>query len=133
MARSHATCSQGHARFLANREEAERRARDVAYSYELANPYYVQTGWTATLTQRLFGPWDFQLLGGRDGLAYEGVTLPSGDRRRDRVDRLGGGVGYQIGSGVRLSFDVQSWQRQSERPGGDYRTLRAGFSGAYGF
>jgi hypothetical protein len=85
--------------------------RDVEYSFDLANPYYVRTGWTATLTQRIFGPWDFQVRGGRDGLAYEGQLLASGGQRRDRINRVGGGIGYRLGPDVRLSFDVQSFQR----------------------
>lgn len=108
-------------------------SRDVDYSFELANPYYVQTGWTVTVTQRVLGPWDFQVLGGRYRLNYAGEPLPSGEDRLDRVDRVGGGIGYTLGQDVRLSFDVQSIERQSEVPGRDYNTLRAGFSGNYGF
>lgn len=108
--------------------------RDVQYSFEILSPYYVQTGWTATLTQRLIGQWDIQLSGGRDGLAYQALDpLDPAATRRDRVDRVGGGIGYTFGDDMRLGFDVNSIQRQSERPGRAYKTLRAGLSVSYGF
>jgi hypothetical protein len=114
--------------------------RDVEYSFEIATPYYVQTGWTATLTQRITGRWDVQLTGGRDRLAYQasdptpqapgpGVVAD----RLDRIDRVGGGMGYTFGEDMRLGFDVISYQRQSDVIGRDYRTLRAGASVTYGF
>jgi hypothetical protein len=109
-------------------------ARDVQYSFEIVSPYYVQTGWTATLTQRVIGQWDIQLSGGRDRLAYRALDpLDLAATRRDRVDRVGGGIGYTFGDDMRLGFDVNSIQRQSERPGRAYKTLRAGLSVSYGF
>src|SRR5204862_2869013 len=33
-------------------------ARDVQYSYDINQPYYVQTGFLASLAQQIFGPVD---------------------------------------------------------------------------
>jgi hypothetical protein len=104
--------------------------RDLQYSFEIESPYYVQTSWTGTLTQRITGRWDLQLSGGRDYLAYESIPASG---RRDHIDRVGGGIGYQLGENVRASFDVNSIQRQSDAPGRDFKTLLAGFSITYGF
>jgi hypothetical protein len=92
--------------------------RDVQYSYEQLTPYYVQTGWTATLTQRVTGRWDVQLYGGRDRLAYQAI---------------GGGIGYTIGDQVRAGFDVQSFYRSSDVPGREYGGIRSGVTVTYGY
>jgi len=107
-------------------------ARDVHYSYEEVTPYYVQTGWTAAVTQRITGKWDLQLLGGRDWLAYRGAPNVRGNRV-DILNRVGGGLGYQVGTDTRLALDVISYQRQSEALARDYKTLRVGTSVTYGF
>lgn len=106
--------------------------RDIQYSYENRTPYYVQTGWTGTLTQRLVGRWDFQLSGGRDRLAYQAI-IPAVDARTDFVSRFGGGVGYTLGDQVRVSLDAISFHRRSALPGRDYSGMRAGVSVTYGY
>jgi hypothetical protein len=105
--------------------------RDIQYSYEQATPYYVQTGWTGTLTQRVVGRWDVQLSGGRDRLSYQ-ATNPR-DARRDFVGRYGGGVGYTLGEQIRTSFDVNSFYRSSDVPGREYGGIRAGVSVTYAY
>ncbi len=105
--------------------------RDVQYSYERATPYYVQTGWTATLTQRVTGKWDAQVSGGRDRLAYQAIN-PT-DARKDFVGRFGGGIGYAVRDQVRASFDVNSVYRSSEIPGREYGGIRAGLNVTYGY
>jgi hypothetical protein len=107
--------------------------RDVEYSFQIDNPYYVQTGWTATVTQRMVGRWDVQLSGGRDRLAYAALDPVAGSDRNDRVERIGGGTGYQLRPDVRVSVDVNSFHRRSHLPGRDYKALRAGVSVTYGF
>jgi hypothetical protein len=105
--------------------------RDIQYSYEDRTPYYVLTGWTATLTQRIVGRWDFQLSGGRDRLAYEAIT--SRDARTDFIGRFGGGIGYTVGEQMRVSFDLRSHDRTSELPGRAYSSIRGGLSVTYGY
>lgn len=107
--------------------------RDLEYSYDVFTPYYIQTGWTATLTQRVVGRWDAQLTGGRDSLAYQGLLAVSSLERTDFVGRFGGGIGYALGDNVRASFDVQSFNRSSDKPGREYGGIRAGMSVTYGY
>jgi hypothetical protein len=106
--------------------------RDLQYSYQNATPYYVQTGWTGTLTQRITGRWDLQLSGGRDRLAYQAI-VPSLDARTDSIRRFSAGVGYMFGEQARISFDVKSHDRNSELPGREYTGIRAGVSVNYGY
>lgn len=106
--------------------------RDIQYSYEDRTPYYIQTGWTGTLTQRIIGRWDVQLSGGRDRLAYQAL-VPAIDARTDFIGRFGGGIGYTFGEQMRFSFDVNSYHRSSELPGREYGSIRAGVSVTYGY
>lgn len=106
-------------------------SRDIQYSYDLLTPYYVQTGWTVTLTQRITGRWDGQASGGRDRLSYQGI-IDALDRR-DFVGRWGGGIGYSIGDQVRMSLDVQSLYRSSALSGREYGGVRSGLSVTYGY
>jgi hypothetical protein len=106
--------------------------RDIQYSYENRTPYYVQTGWTATLTQRITGRWDLQVGGGRDRLAYQAI-VPSVDARTDFLGRFGGGLGYTFGDQTRMSFDVNSYHRTSVLYLNNYSTIRAGVSVTYGY
>ena len=107
-------------------------ARDIEYSYNPRNPYYVQTGVSLTLTQRVVGRWDVQAVGGRDRLSYR-AALPEGFNHSDEVDRVGGGIGYQIAERVRVSVDAQSQHRTSGLHERGYRTLRVGGSVTYGY
>jgi len=105
-------------------------SREVEYSYELAHPYYLQTGFSLTVTQRIIGHWDLQALGGRNRLDYRAPSLSD---RVDTVDRIGGGVGYQFADHVRVSLDAQAQHRQSVLPERRLRTFRVGGSVTYGY
>ena len=105
--------------------------RDIQYSYDQTTPYYVQTSWTLTVTQRIVGSWDAAVTGGRDRLAYQSV----GDRndRTDFAGRFGGSVGYTLNDQIRLSFDINSFFRRSDIPGRDYGGVRSGLSVTYAY
>lgn len=106
--------------------------RDLDYSYERLTPYFVQTGFRGTLTQVVAGKWDVQVHGGQDRLAYRTILLDA-DGRTDRVDRLGGGMGYQLNPELRVGFNVESFYRKSEVRDRTYRGVRAGAIVSYGF
>ena len=54
-------------------------ARDVQYSYDINEPYYLQTGASASVTQQIFGPVD--------------VAARGGQRSREMPARKAGGAG----------------------------------------
>jgi hypothetical protein len=105
--------------------------RDLHYSFEIEQPYYVQTGWTFTGTQRLIGRWDVKLTAGRDRLGYR--SLSAEDNRRDRIGRVGAGIGYDLGDNLRLGFDMLWQTRQSPVLQRDYRAFKSGVSLTYGY
>lgn len=106
-------------------------ARDVNYSFEIEQPYYVQTGWTLTGTQRVIGQWDVKFTGGRDFLDYR--SLDPTNTRRDVIRRYGGGIGYDVGDDLRVGFDLLWQTRQSPRSAHDYRSFKSGVSLTYAY
>ena len=52
-----------------------RVSRDVDYSYEVFEPYYVLTGLTGSVTQSVGGPWALVARYGQQHLAYQRVSL----------------------------------------------------------
>ena len=117
--------------------------RDVQYSFEQREPYYVLTGVTGTITQRLNITWDLQARAGNQSLAYRQTILAgsgsgsvaqgTGAGRTDHVVFYGGGVGYRLGPDVRLGFNVDYYTRRSDIDIRQYQGLRVGSSVTYGF
>jgi hypothetical protein len=92
-------------------------ARDAQYSYDPGHPYYVQTGGSALITQRIFGAWDVQLSGGRQTLAYrDSMGRRSETAETDRLVQHGFGVGYTFGKATRLGISISRSRRRSPDP-----------------
>jgi hypothetical protein len=110
--------------------------RDISYSYDVNQPYYLQNGVTGTVAQQVFGPFDALAKVGIASLAYRdrtGVAVAAPDRVDD-VQTLGGGAGYHIGgTGTRLGFNVEHERRTSEVALRRYSGLRYGASLTYDF
>ncbi len=83
--------------------------RDVEYSFEDAQPYYLLNGLTGTLTQRVFGPLDVQGRAGLRSLDYRNRMNVPGlpPERRDHVTVLGAGLGYNLGRDMRFAIDTE--------------------------
>ncbi len=109
--------------------------RDVAYSYDVNQPYYVQTGATGSISQQLFGPLDVVARAGAQNLAYRdragaGLLLVN---RIDRVRTYGGGIGYRLGKDMRLGFNVDEYRRVSDVALRQFNNLTMGTSLTYVF
>ena len=108
-------------------------ARDVQYSFNADQPYYLQTGFTGSLSQHIYGPLDVEARAGIQRLAYrsrEGVIVARSNRV-DRVHTYGGGVGYRVGRDLRVGFSVDRQQRQSGLDLRNYAGLRFGMAMTY--
>ncbi len=109
--------------------------RDIRFSYQAAEPYYVLSCITGTFSQHIFGPFDGIGRVGHSQLAYRGrtgATVPG----RDRVDivyTFGGGIAYRVGREMRIGFNVDNQQRTSALQDRRYNGLRYGTSVTYGF
>lgn len=108
--------------------------RDVEYSFENSQPYYLITGVSGSLTQRILGPLDVQGRGGVRTLAYRNriAALDAPPDRRDRVVTVGGGFGYRVGHDLRVSLDVEHHRRTSIVSQRNYDGIRYGVSVSWG-
>jgi hypothetical protein len=109
--------------------------RDLQYSYDAEQPYYLESGYDLTIAQQIFGPFDVVIRGGAHDLAYRSrtdVAIPSPERT-DRVLSYGAGLGYHMGKELRLGFNVDNIGRQSDRADRRYDNLRVGTAITYGF
>ncbi len=108
-------------------------SRDTNYSFERTYPYYVQTGVSATVTQRLTDRWDAQGAISRTDLAYRTLVGAPGliPNRTDRWDQRGGGMGYRLNRDVRIGFNVDKVRRRSPVQRRDYDGYRLGASVTY--
>jgi hypothetical protein len=104
-------------------------ARDVLYSYELGDPYYIQTGVLLTGTPQLTDKWDVQGRTGVQRLAYQGIAPALG--RVDTYTKFGAGVGYHLARGVRIGFNLDHERRASPLQSRDYVGYRVGTSVTY--
>jgi putative beta-barrel porin BBP2 len=112
-----------------------RGMRDVQYSYDINQPYYVQTGVQGELMQQVFGPVDVVGRAGIARLDYRdraGAVVPVADHL-DSVHIYGGGVGYHLGKELRVGFNVDQQRRDSRVALRQYNGLRYGTSVTYGF
>jgi hypothetical protein len=111
-------------------------SRDVQYSFELNEPYYLSTGFRVIVNQQLREDLDVRVTAGRDRLEYreeEAVPNSTPDQpRTDRADLIDFGVGYRIQPTLRLGFDVEYARRLSDRLGRDYHRTRFFASMTYG-
>jgi hypothetical protein len=108
--------------------------RDVEYSYDVNQPYYLQTGLTGSISQQIYGPVDVVGRIGGQRLDYRdragaSVAAPN---RTDHVMSYGGGIGYHMGRDVRIGFNIDKQQRDSAVDSKQYNGLRYGVSVTYG-
>jgi hypothetical protein len=105
--------------------------RDVQYSFEDLEPYYLSTGGRVTVTHQLVGPFDLQAFGGRQTMAYRQRLVP-GDARRDRVNTYGVGAGYRLRDDLRLGVTWETNRRKSALADHRYERRRLYASLTYG-
>jgi hypothetical protein len=109
--------------------------RDVDYSYEPTEPYYVSSGVSGSITQAIGGGWDLVGRGATTRLDYRAFagTVAADAARVDRVNVYGIGMGRHLASDVRIGLDVNHVTRHSPEPSRVYTGLRVGGSVTYGF
>ncbi len=108
--------------------------RDVQYSYDVNQPYYLQTGVTGSISQQIFGPLDAVARIASSKLEYRdraGADVEVSNRV-DRIESYGGGLGYHLGSDMRLGFNIDQQRRLSGVDSKRYNGLRYGFAVTYG-
>ena len=83
-------------------------SRDIYFSFEVLEPFYIQPGFTLSVTQQVSGPWDVQARGAGTASTTSAqprqAAPPPG--RVDRYHTCGGGIGYRVGRDIRVGFNV---------------------------
>jgi hypothetical protein len=101
--------------FLGVTKLAFTAGRDVQYSYDVNQPYYVQTGTGGSISQQLFGPLDVVVRGALRRLEYRdrvGAVIPVAERV-DHQQTYGAGIGYHLGRDTRIGVNVDQSNRES--------------------
>lgn len=110
--------------------------RDITYSYETTQPYYLLTDLGLEVTQRITTRWDIVGDVAHQWLGYRQIELGSSmttDARTDSSYRVGGGTGYHLGENVRVGVNVDYYHRSSNTFDlRQYNGLRVGGSFTYG-
>jgi len=108
--------------------------RDVQYSYDVNQPYYVQTGIAGSIQQQIFGPIDAVARAGAQRLAYRDRSEApvAVANRADHVRGYGGGVGYHLGRDLRIGVNIDRQRRESPIDFRQYDGTRYGVSVTYG-
>lgn len=119
-------------------------ARDLTYSYEELQPFFINNSVGASIRRALGRRFDVLVSADRHRYVYEdlltapaeGVTIAAvtpAARRIDTTWNYSGSVGYRIGRG-RVGFGCSYWQRESpSRAFRGYDNLRFGTTVTYGF
>jgi putative beta-barrel porin BBP2 len=108
--------------------------RDLQDSFDINQPYYLQSGINASVAQQVYGPLDVQGRIGGQRLAYlarPGVAIQA-PNRVDHVQMYGVGVGYHLGRDLRFGVNVDEQKRQSVLNILQYDGLRYGVAITYG-
>jgi hypothetical protein len=109
-------------------------SRDVQYSFDINQPYYVQTGVTGSIGQQIFGPLDVVARIGAQRLDYrnrEGTVVLVANRV-DHIRIYGAGIGYHLGRDMRVGFNVDQQKRTSPLDARQYSGVVYGFAITYG-
>ena len=108
--------------------------RDIQHSFEAAQPYYLETGFSGSLAQQIYGPVDAEVRLGHHRLAYrnrEGASLET-STRVDKVQSYGFGVGYRLSRDFRVGFNSDHQDRTSDLARRAYDGSRYGMTLTYG-
>jgi len=109
-------------------------SRDIYFSFEVLEPFYIQPGLTLSVTQQVSGPWDVQARSGWYRLNYQQAQPLEGATSAGRVDRYttwGGGVGYRVGRDIRVGFNIDYFRRESIIYTQAFEGLRGGMAVTY--
>ena len=112
--------------------------RNLDYSFETDEPYYVAAGYGGSVRRQLVGRFAVTVAAQQYKYRYrELVADPQQDLTRGRTDTIRNyslSLGYRLNLDARFDVSVSYWQRRSnERDRRDYESLRVGTNVAYGF
>lgn len=108
-----------------------RATRDVHYSFEVAEPYYLDSGVRFDVMHQLVGPFELRAALSRDVLDYRESGEPDASRS-DTARLVSAGVGYRLRDDTRIVLSWESASRRSVRPERNFDRHRLVASITYG-
>ncbi len=107
--------------------------RDVAYSYDRSQSYYLVNGLGGSLRRQLFGRADAIVGGKRYRYDYRSTTAAAVALPVETTTNLNFDLGYRMRNSTRIGVAVSRWVRSSSlSTSRDYRGWRYGVSVTYG-
>lgn len=106
--------------------------RDVRYSYDPLQPYYLETGLRFRIVQRIAGPVEGVGIVERWQLRHQRLGGQSFDGREEHTTTLGGGVGFRMSREMELTFTIDRTERTSSDLPRGYERRRVLASISYG-
>jgi hypothetical protein len=88
-------------------------SRDLNYSFDESQPYYMEAGARTTVSHHVTGPVDAIGLVGRYRRQYETRTDVTTAARFETITTWGGGVGVRVDDSMRFTFTVDRERRLS--------------------
>ena len=120
-----------------------RADRSLQNSYDITQPYYLQTGFNLQISQQVQTHIDVVGRGGLEHLNYRDLTDPAVvaasavglvvPNRTDTVTTYGVGIGYHLGSATRLGLNYDRTRRSSPIELRGYERANIGASITYDF
>jgi hypothetical protein len=110
--------------------------RDLAYSYEPLQPYYIVNGYGATVRRQIVRRFDASVGAQRQRYSYRGLIVPgaAAARREDTTVVYTGSIGYTPKRDMRVGVGLSKFDRDSSTHAyADYEGFRVGTSVTYGF
>jgi hypothetical protein len=107
--------------------------RDVEYSYDPLQPYFLEVGGRLTITQRVVGPFGVLAIGERRDIQHQQINGTSFNGRRESTAALGAGLVIQKSKQLRFELVYERTSRTSSEPGWrEYERQRLFASAIYG-
>jgi hypothetical protein len=106
-------------------------SRDVNFSFESLQPYYLLTGMAASIDRHVAGPWDALARVGNQKLSYRSMGPLIGSLRMDVVANYGVSLAYRLAHNRRIAVDFDSLRRRSSATNRSYHGFRFGISASY--
>jgi hypothetical protein len=117
--------------------------RSLQNSYDITEPYYLQTGFNLQISQQVQTHIDVVARGGIEHLNYRDLTnaalvVPEATgavvpNRTDTVTTYGGGIGYHLGRATRVGLNYDQIRRASPVPSRGFKGGSFGTSITYDF
>jgi hypothetical protein len=104
--------------------------RNVTYSYDPSTPYYVLTGFDASVSHRAGERWAISGRAGRHRLNYVSAAIVATsigtqpDASTDTSELVGMGLGYQLSRDTQIGVEVDRLRRFSEQPIRQFESTR---------